>query len=310
MNPKVVIIILNWNGLSVTLDCIRSVKQTCYSHFVILLVDNDSTDGSFELAKELFPDIEFLKNQENLGFAGGNNQGIKFAFCDMAADFVVLLNNDTVVDSGWLKALVELTYRFPDIGVVGSKIFYFDKPEMIWCTGGSFGKWRGVPTQLRQKEIDSHLFEEPYDVDYVSGCSMLITRKAFKDVGYLDTDYFLYFEETDWCARAKRKGYRIMIAPQSYVWHKVGFTTGAVDSALHTYYMIRNNYAFITKNTFGIKKYLKLFVFLCLILKRYILRTIGKKNSQSIFRGVTRGLLDAITGKFGKAPDNIWINTQ
>ena len=144
MNPKAVIIILNWNGLAVITDCIRSVKQTRYSHFVILLVDNASTDGSFEMAKETFPDIKYLQNPENMGFAEGNNRGIKLAFVELAADCVVLLNNDTVVDAGWLQALVDVTIAHPGVGAVGSKIYYYDKPEMIWCTGGSFGNWRGV----------------------------------------------------------------------------------------------------------------------------------------------------------------------
>ncbi len=307
MVSKAVIIILNWNGLTVSVPCIQSVKQTRYTNFDILLVDNGSTDGSYDVLKETFPDIRFLHNPENLGFAEGNNRGIKLAFNDLAADYVVLLNNDTIVDSGWLQSLVDVAVTHPEVGAVGSKIYYYDKPETIWCTGGSFGGWRGVPDQLRHNEVDVRHIEEPYQVDYASGCSILITRKAFEGVGYLDADYFLYFEETDWCARARREGYKIMIAPQSYVWHKVGFSSGTVDSPLHTYYMARNNYAFIFKNTFGMIRYLRLFILLCVMIRRYILGKIGRDNYQPTFRAVLLGIQDAIRGKLGRASDSLQV---
>ena len=307
MVPKIVVIILNWNGIAVTADCIRSVKHTCYPHFDILLVDNASSDGSFESVKETFPDIQFLQYPENLGYAEGNNRGMKYAFFELAADYIVLLNNDTVVDAGWLQALVEVTLVNREVGAVGSKIFYYNKPETIWCTGGSFGDWRGIPNQIRHNEIDEHQNEEPFQVDYASGCSILITRKAFEQVGYLDKDYFLYFEETDWCARAGRKGFIDMIAPQSWVWHKVGYSSGAVDSPLHTYYMVRNNYFFLLKNTFGLKRSLKLIIYIGIAIRRYVLGRIGKENYWSIFRIVWVGLFDAVRGKSGQISDKIHL---
>jgi GT2 family glycosyltransferase len=201
-----------------------------------------------------------------------------------------------------------VTIAHPEVGAVGSKIYYYDKPDTIWCTGGSFGSWQGVPTQLRQNEVDVKYIEEPYLVDYASGCAMLITRKAFEDVGYLDGDYFLYFEETDWCKRAKQKGFYTMIAPQSHVWHKVGFSSGAVNSPLHTYYMVRNNYAFLSKNNPGVKRYLILLIFVCVIVRRYILKTIGKFNFKPMLQAVSQGLWDAISRKSGKAPDKIQVH--
>jgi GT2 family glycosyltransferase len=299
MGLKVVIIILNWNGLKVTTDCIRSVKETCYSNFEVLLVDNGSTDGSSEILKETFPEIHYLQNLANLGYAEGNNRGIQLAFRDYVADCVVLLNNDTVVDSGWLQPLVDVVQKHPDVGAVGSKIYYYDKPTTIWCTGGSFGSWRGVPNQLRHNELDANHHEEPFEVDYASGCSMLITSNAYDEVGFLDADYFLYFEETDWCARAKRKGYKIFIAPRSSVWHKVGYSAGGEDSPSHIYYMVRNNYAFLARNTFGVKRYLKSFIFMCIVMKRYIFQSIGKPNYRQIFGAVWRGLRDGISGRMG-----------
>jgi GT2 family glycosyltransferase len=307
MYPKVIIIVLNWNGIDVSEKCIQSLLQVAYPNSGILLVDNASTDGSFEMLKEKFPDIYFLQNPQNLGFAEGNNRGIKFAFYELAANHVVLLNNDTVVDPAWLQALVDVVDKNPDIGAVGSKIFYLSKPNVIWSEGGSFGGWRGIPTQLRINETDLGILEEPHLVDYASGCSILITRKAFEDVGLLDLDYFLYFEETDWCARARRKGFKIMIAPRSRVWHKVGYSTGAIDAPVHIYYMVRNNFAFLIKNSpCKMIRVLKLAIFTIIIVKRYILRmkTADNRNN-NISRLVFRALSDAILGKYGQGPDDL-----
>jgi GT2 family glycosyltransferase len=229
-----------------TIDCITSLKRIEYSNYHILVVDNGSTDGSVVGIKAAFPDIRLLETHENLGFADGNNRGIKLALED-GADYVLLLNNDTEVDSNFLSELVKAAESSQGVGIVGSKIYYYSEPKQLWFAGGRINFYTGDTHHIGERELDEGKYDRIGDTGYVSGCSMLIKRKVLEDIGTLDETFFLYYEDSDFCARARRHGYRIVYAPASVVWHKVSSTAGKVKD-LQLFYGTRNMLIFEKRN--------------------------------------------------------------
>lgn len=218
--PLVHVIILNWNGWRDTLDCLASLQKLDYPNYAVMVVDNGSTDGSDDKIREACPDVALLQTGANLGFAGGNNRGIEHAL-ERGADYVWLLNNDTVVDPKALETLVEEAMSEGSIGMVGSKVYYHEPPDLIWFAGGKIDRLTAKTSHAGMNERDGEEWSVPRDVDYASGCSLLVSEKVLRSVGLMDTRFFLYFEETDWAIRARKKGWRIRYQPSSKVWHKV-----------------------------------------------------------------------------------------
>lgn len=244
-SPLAFIIVLNWNGKDDTLDCLRSLKNLDYPNYEIVVVDNGSIDGSEEAIRSSFPSVHFIQTGRNLGYAGGNNAGIRFAL-DHGADYVWLLNNDTIVDSKALTALVKTAQADPKIAFVGSKIYFYDKPNMIWCVGGSIDLAAGGRTDHPgMGQEDTGQFDTISDVGYASGCSLLASREAIAAIGFLPEEYFLYFEETDWNVAAQRKSCRTVLAPASHVWHKYADAGEYKDRFI--YYSFRNRIQIVRK---------------------------------------------------------------
>lgn len=245
MTPLVYIIVLNWNGKADTLECLGSLGKLDYPNFEIMVVDNGSTDGSEEAIRSAFPSIRFIQTGKNLGYAAGNNAGIRCAL-DKGADYVWLLNNDTTVASNALTSLVETAMSDPQIAFVGSKIYYYDQPNVIWCVGGTIDLEEGGRTDHPgMGQDDRGQFDAVSDVGYVSGCSLLASRAAIDDIGLLPEEYFLYFEETDWNVAAQRKGYRTVQASASHVWHKYAEAGEYKDRFI--YYSFRNRIRIVCK---------------------------------------------------------------
>jgi len=244
-SPLVFIIVLNWNGRDDTLECLRSLQKLDYPNFDTIVVDNGSTDGSENAIRTSFPLAQFIQTGKNLGYAGGNNVGIRFALSH-GADYVWLLNNDTTVDPQALTALVETAAADPGIAFVGSKIYYYDKPDVIWCAGGTIDLAEGGRTDHPgMGQEDRGQFESISDVGYVTGCSLLASRAAIEAIGLLPEEYFLYFEETDWNLAAQKKGYRTVMAPASHVWHK--YALAGDYKGRFIYYSSRNRIHIVRK---------------------------------------------------------------
>ncbi|MHB1319468.1 MAG: glycosyltransferase family 2 protein [Anaerolineae bacterium] len=250
MIHAVTAIVLNWNNASDTLACLASLAQQDAPHNV-LVVDNGSTDDSVARIAAAFPAVEILQMGENLGYAGGNNAGIRKALED-GAECIVLLNNDTVADPAMLTGLVEVMRTDSAIGAVSPKILYYDDPGRIWCAGASIDWRTGSTRRLCADEVDAdRLDTEPVDVDFGSGCALMLRREALESVGLLDEDFFLYYEETDWCVRAAVQGWRVVCVPGARVFHKVSASLGAA-SPITDYYMSRNVLRFLGKNAQGL----------------------------------------------------------
>lgn len=241
---KVSIIILNWNGKKDTINCLDSLKMLTYSNYEIILVDNGSTDGSVECLKELYPKIEIIENKENLGFAEGNNVAIR-RVVEKGTDYILLLNNDVIVDPEFLSELVEVLENDSCIGVVGPTVYYYNEKDRIQSAGDKICWYKGKTLHLTNKN-DIKL-NKIRDVDYIMGCALLAKCELFKKIGYLNKDYFAYWEETEWCVLAKKAGYRIVHVPAAKIWHKGGSTTKKT-SGFYEYQMTRNMFWFMKKN--------------------------------------------------------------
>lgn len=285
MYPQVSIIILNWNGKEDTIECLESLKNITYPNYEILLVDNGSTDGSVDCFRKRHPEIEIIENGENLGFAEGNNVGIRYAL-KKEADYILLLNNDTVVDSSFLEELIKVAETGPKIGFIGPTVFdYGSNTEGM--IGGEINWLRGSCKKIRFKELN-YTEDKIYNVDFVSGCCLLVKKDVINEIGLLDPDYFLYYEETDWNVRAASKGYSSVIAPKSRIWHKEGRKTKINN--IWAYYDVRNNILFMKKNAhFPYRHIYKIF----LIKKVLFYLTIGiMKHEKNIIKNTLKGFYD------------------
>lgn len=239
---EVYVIILDWNGWQDTVECVESCLRLNYPNFSIIIVDNGSTDGSEAILRNRFPDIKLIQTGTNLGFAGGNNVGIKYALT-ADADYIWLLNNDTIVDQNSLIELINVAESNGKIGVVGSKIYYYNDIDKIWFAGGRMNYITTDCSHIGYSKRDNGQYDEIKKVDYITGCSLLIKRNVILEVGVMDERYFLLVEEAEWQERIKRRGYKTVFVPKSKIWHKVSQSIGE-DSLMWKYYLTRNSLLF------------------------------------------------------------------
>ncbi len=226
MNPTVGIVVLTWNGKALTLSCLESVVRLSYANLAVIVVDNHSSDGTAEAIRTRYGDrLEIIVNEANLGFSRGNNIGIERALA-RGVEYVLLLNNDTVVDSALIASLLSVFRDHPRTGVVGPKIYYENPPDQIWYAGGRVSLARGITRHVGIRQKDVGQFDSVREVDYVTGCALMARREVFEKIGYLDPAYRAYFEDVDFCVRAKRAAYEIRYAPRGMVWHKISASTG------------------------------------------------------------------------------------
>ena len=243
--PNVSIVILNWNGLADTRECLHSLQAAHYSAMRVIVVDNGSKDDEASaLEREFSGFIDVLRLPENRGFAAGANAGIRRAL-EAGTDYVLLLNNDTVVSPDFLQSLVDTAGDIPNLAAVCPRTHFYDRPRMIYSTGGEVSIWRGVATQVGRGQDDRGQFERLERRGYADGVCMLIPAPALAAVGLLDEQYFAYWEETDWCVRAAERGLHCYYAPQSHIWHKA--LRSQFPDARFDYLYRRNALLFVRK---------------------------------------------------------------
>ncbi len=224
-SPLVFIIILNWNGKKDTIECLHSLENVDYSNKKIIVVDNASSDGLVDEIRRLFPEVEVIVNDTNRRFAGGNNVGIKRAI-EQSADYILLLNNDTVVEKDFLSKLVQEAQKDEKIGMVGPKIYYYSDPKRLWYAGGKIIWWKGVIAHSGVHEIDEGQYNSTEDTAYITGCCILVKRSVIEKIGMLDEAYYIYGEDADWCVRAVRAGFKLVYLPSAVIWHKLSVASG------------------------------------------------------------------------------------
>lgn len=299
---KVAVVVLHFNGEKDTLECLQTLSNLSAEdcRLLIIVVDNGSTAASKAVISNF--QVRLIRNEENLGFAGGNNVGIKYAL-DWAADYILILNNDTLVDKNLIDELLKVANSDEKIGIVVPKIYFakgyeFHKDryknqnlgKVIWYAGGIMdwenviGKHRGVD------EIDRGQYDKIGETDFATGCCMLVKKEVFETLGLFDKKYFLYYEDSDLSVRAKKAGYKIMYVPKAIIWHK-NAGSGGCGSLLQDYYITRNRlifamrYAPLRSKISLIKEGIKLLIF-------------GRKWQK-------RAVCDFFVGRFGKGSYSI-----
>lgn len=238
MFPKVFVIVLNYNGREFIKACLNSVFKMSYPAFEVVVVDNNSRDGSLELARSLFSRVHFIKNEENVGFAAGNNVGIKFAL-ERGASWVLMLNQDTEVEKNLLERLVKAGERDEKTGILSPLVYWGDSPA-VWFSGGKIS-W------LRMRSLHSRnkIYSINYKCDFVSGCSMMVKKEVFAKAGLLDEDFFLYWEDADFCYRARKAGFNLAVVPDTSIKH---FEKNAEPSGNKIYWLVLSGLMFFQKN--------------------------------------------------------------
>jgi GT2 family glycosyltransferase len=238
-SPITRIILLTWNRWEDTETCLQSLLSVVNEHTRVLVVDNGSTDGTPDKIRRWFPRFEVHENGNNLGFPAGNNVGIRHALAE-GADYVILLNNDTVVDRGFAEELVAAARRNPSAGMINSLIFFHDRPGFVWFAGGDISTWTGRSRHAGYLQADRGQFTGDVPIERPCACSLLLTRPFLETVGLMRETLFLYGEEIDWMLRARRLGFQCVLATRSKVWHKVSSSTKTAPHPVFLYYSTRN----------------------------------------------------------------------
>lgn len=300
MNPKVAVILLNLNQENHTKECILSLQELSYSPVEIILIDNNSTDGSGERLYAMFPRVIYHRNLENLGFAGGNNTGIKIAL-DRNADYIMLLNNDTIVDKHFIQPFINYARSDVKTGFQSCKIYYYSDPEIIWYAGAYFDIHKAIGRHRGILETDRNQYDNVEKTDMATGCLMFVSRNVIKEIGLLDDRLFIYFEDADWCVRAQKHGYRNIYNPSAKIWHKVS-ATNKIDSPFYLYFTMRNKILFLRKHS-KMKEWLPHLPYFVYFYARHIIRMSLKWHSFIGTKAVIMGIIDGIrnyTGTDGK----------
>jgi GT2 family glycosyltransferase len=303
--PKVSIIILNWNGWKDTIECLESLYKIKYPNYNVVLLDNASEDESIakirdyctgnikvesdffdystenkpislkeydlneNLTTETIPEkneLILIKNDKNYGFTKGNNIGMEYAIKSLQTDYILLLNNDTVVDEYFLNELITIGESDPKIGFLGPKVYYYNfdnRKDVINFAGGNNNIWKFKPTNIGYKERDNGQYDSVKCVNFVHGCCLLAKVEMINEIGLLDTEYFSYREENDWAMMGQKKGWKSAYVYNSKIWHKIGGSTDRNIVSFVDYYETRNRFLFMKKhaNKWQITSFLLYFIF-------------------------------------------------
>lgn len=239
------IVTVNFNQPEVTTEFLKSVKINTNSEDIeLILVDNGSREDHGETFKNVYPGLIYVRSEQNLGFAGGNNLGIRRA----QGEFLLFINNDTEITNTLIPILIEEMEENPEVGLISPLILYHEEKDVIQYAG--FSKMNYITARnksIGKKEKDKSVYNTSYETGYVHGAAMMCRRIDLDKIGLMDENYFLYYEELDWCEKFRRAGKKIWFTGKAYVYHKESISVGK-DSATKTYFMHRNRMLFIRKN--------------------------------------------------------------
>ena len=287
IKPKVSIIVLNWNNYEDTKECLESLARISYPNYEVIVVDNGSEDNSTKRIQKELPQHAYIYNDTNLGFTGGNNVGMKYAM-KRGADYIFWINNDMVVDKGFLEPLVQAMEN-ERAGLVGPATYYYEQREKIYSAGEDLNFFR---TRLKKYKVAGKFRQ----VDALGG-AFLIKKEVIDKIGYFYEPYFLNLEETDYCFQARKAGFKIFCEPKSKIWHKVGTTIRKMlDTA--TYYYYRNKLLFIKRNAPFYLKFPLYFYWHLYLISRYIEKLVRKDKKMAFV--IKNALIDFHKGRFGK----------
>jgi len=298
--PRVAVVIPNWNGLLDTTECINSLGKITYSNYEIIVVDNGSSGNDAYVLEQKFSDsVHVIRNDRNYGFTGGCNRGIQQALKD-ADDYVLLLNNDTVVAPDFLEQMIKVAEADSSIGIAGAKIYSYgtERLQFVW---GGFNYWFGQPTYtptfviegFSKGPLDKGQYGKLKNVEWASGCSLLIKSDVIKKIGFLEESFFALLEEVEYCTRARKNNYRVVYVPKARVWHKWGKSAGVMSNFI-VYHGTRNRFWLM-------QKYASLYQYCCFnvyffglyiwfAMLYYALFAGNPRLAKDLFRGIRDGL--------------------
>jgi GT2 family glycosyltransferase len=290
----ILVAVLTYNRLHDTLACLESMRRLEGPVEAIVALDNGSTDGTPEAIRRAFPEVEVWELGGNLGYAAGNNLALRVAQ-QQGMEGVFLLNNDTLVDPMCLVAMRETARVAPRVGAVGPLVWAWPPSQGIWALGGEI-HWRRAYTTHREAGRAEPSRWEPHPVDFVPGCGILLLREALEAVGGFDERYFMYWEETDWCQRARRAGFSIWVDPRAQMWHKAPMDPEDLSPGA-LYYMTRNRMLFFREHTRGVRRWLALahaFHGAIRLARRY-----ERRDQPERAQAIWEGLHDFLHGRWG-----------
>lgn len=296
--PCVISVILNTNRRADTVACLASLIQNSYENHQVIVLDNHSTDGSVAAIRATFPTVQILALADNRGYAGNNNVGIAAALAQ-GADWIFVLNEDTILAPDCLTQLVRVGESAPNIGIVGPLVYHHHTPTIIQSAGGRLSAdWNSV--HLAKDEPDQNQFTAPHLVDWISGCGILVRRAVIEAVGMIDERYFYFWEETEWCLRAGKAGWRILHVPAAKLWHK-GVQVDHRPKPSVTYYATRNRLLTLAKHHAPLRVWLQVWGQLLRILVSW---TVQPKWRHMVAHrnAMWRGMIDFLRRRWGPMP--------
>jgi GT2 family glycosyltransferase len=296
---RVAVVVLSWNGRDDTLQCLASLAEVPYARLDVVVVDNGSTDGSAEAVEASFPDAVMIRMGRNVGFSGGVNAGIATAL-ERGADALLLLNNDMVVEPGFLAPLVDASMQ-PGVAAACSQILHADGSERIWYAGATFHPRRGHHGRnIGYRDQPLPASGAPYPVDCACGGAMLIPRSALDEVGLFDDDLFAYREDLDWSLRARARGRHVLVVPASVVRHKFSASSGGGSSPTSLYYDTRNG--IVVAERHAPLGWAGTWLRRVDSLAAHVAQAVLSRRRTAGLRAVAEGFGDAVRGRLGERP--------
>lgn len=291
------ILILTYNGIENTVECLESLKKQIYKDYQVIIVDNASADSTVDTVKSGYPDVFVLENKQNLGYAGGNNAGL--AYCiEKNFKYVFIINNDIILEPDALQKMVQFIENYPDAGIIGPINYsYYNRNEVQFLSSK-------LILDKYEFHVNTELSESCtfYETDYVNGAAMLLRIDLLKEIGCFDENYFLFWEESDLCLRTRRTGYKCIMLTNAKIYHKESASFGtAFLSPLKNYYLQRNKLYFFKKNYNEQVNFIFFFYYLDRVVKKLIKCLFSKPGS---FLSLVRSDLLACSDYFGNRMGN------
>ncbi len=284
-HPLVSVVSVNYRQEAITCDMLDSLRQILYPNYEVIVVDNGSNADQSALFRQHHPEVQVLRSSENLGFAGGTNLGIRHS----KGEYILLLNNDTIVPPDFMAPMVEVLEQEERAGITSPKIFYYDQPDVIQYAGAtSIHPVTGRGTKIGHRMQDDGSYGEVRPTALCNGACMLVRRRVFEEVGLLPEIYFMYYEEHDFCEHARQRGWQCYYTGTAYIHHRQSMTMGR-QNPLKTYYLFRNRWLFMRRIRHDFRYYLFVCYFLLMGVPKNIVRHLLKRefdHVQSILKGI------------------------